>query len=90
MSNELQIYRKRLIPEECILLKDDIIVEQNEDYIAAVADKIVTLHVSDYDRVDAIISRKASRSASSTAMTVLCCTGTAILWNILPDRKIIP
>lgn len=33
MSNELQIYRKRLIPEECILLKDDIIVEQNEDYI---------------------------------------------------------
>ena len=29
----LQIYRKRLIPNECILLKDDIIVEQNEDYI---------------------------------------------------------
>ena len=28
MNNELQIYRKRLIPEECILLKDDIIVEQ--------------------------------------------------------------
>ena len=27
MSNELQIYRKRLIPEECILLKDDIIIE---------------------------------------------------------------
>ena len=33
MSNELQIYRKRLIPEECILLKDDIIVEQTEDHI---------------------------------------------------------
>lgn len=33
MNNELQIYRKRLIPEECILLKDDIIVEQNDDYI---------------------------------------------------------
>ena len=33
MSNELQIYRKRLIPEECILLKDDIIVEQTDDYI---------------------------------------------------------
>ncbi len=29
----LQIYRKRLIPAECILLKDDIIVEQNEDVI---------------------------------------------------------
>lgn len=29
----LQIYRRRYIPAECILLKDDIIVEQNEDYI---------------------------------------------------------
>ncbi len=29
----LQIYRKRLIPDECILLKDDIIVEQGEDRI---------------------------------------------------------
>ena len=29
----LQIYRKRLIPDECILLKDDIIMEQNEDII---------------------------------------------------------
>ena len=29
----LQIYRKRLIPDECILLKDDIIIEQNEDII---------------------------------------------------------
>ncbi len=29
----LQIYRKRLIPAECILLKDDIIVEQDEDFI---------------------------------------------------------
>ena len=33
MNNELQIYRKRLIPEECILLKDDIIIEQTEDHI---------------------------------------------------------
>lgn len=29
----LQIYRKRIIPDECILLKDDIIIEQNEDII---------------------------------------------------------
>lgn len=29
----LQLYRKRLIPNECILLKDDIIMEQNEDII---------------------------------------------------------
>jgi len=29
----LQLYRKRLIPAECILLKDDIIVEQNEEVI---------------------------------------------------------
>ncbi len=29
----LQIYRKRLIPDECILLKDDIIMEQNQDII---------------------------------------------------------
>lgn len=28
------------------------LTEQNEDYILAVADRIVTLHVSDYDRVD--------------------------------------
>lgn len=27
------LYRKRLIPEECILLKDDIILESNEDFI---------------------------------------------------------
>lgn len=31
--NDLQLYRKRYIPPECILLKDDVIVEQNEDYI---------------------------------------------------------
>lgn len=30
---ELQIYRKRLIPEECILLKDDIIVRSTDDVI---------------------------------------------------------
>ncbi|MCM1186201.1 MAG: DUF402 domain-containing protein [Lachnoclostridium sp.] len=29
----LQIYRKRIIPQECILLKDDIIVRQNEEVI---------------------------------------------------------
>lgn len=27
------IYRRRLIPAECILLKDDIIVEQNDEFI---------------------------------------------------------
>ncbi len=27
------IYRKRIIPPECILLKDDIIVEQNDEYV---------------------------------------------------------
>lgn len=29
----LQIYRKRMIPDETILLKDDIILEQTEDYL---------------------------------------------------------
>ena len=29
MSNEHQIYSKRLIQEECILINDDIIFEQN-------------------------------------------------------------
>lgn len=31
--NSLQIYRKRLIPAECILLKDDIIVESNSETV---------------------------------------------------------
>lgn len=31
--SDIQIYRKRLIPAECILLKDDVIVEQNDEYI---------------------------------------------------------
>ena len=31
--NDLLLYRKRLIPSECILLKDDIIVECNEDVV---------------------------------------------------------
>lgn len=31
---ELNLYRKRLIPEECVLLKDDIIVERNDEIIA--------------------------------------------------------
>lgn len=31
--NIVKLYRKRYIPEECILLKDDKIVEQNADYI---------------------------------------------------------
>jgi hypothetical protein len=29
----LHLYRKRYIPAECIPLKDDVIVEQNEDFI---------------------------------------------------------
>ncbi len=35
MENDknLLIYRKRYIPAECIPLKDDVIVERNEDYI---------------------------------------------------------
>lgn len=39
--NTLHIYRKRLIPAECILLKDDIIVERNENVIIT---KWNTLH----------------------------------------------
>lgn len=31
--NDLKIYRKRLIPDECILLKDDIVLEKTEDII---------------------------------------------------------
>lgn len=37
----LQLYRKRLIPAECILLKHDIIVESDEDVIVT---KWNTLH----------------------------------------------
>lgn len=32
-TQALQLYRKRYIPAECIPLKDDVIAEQNEDYI---------------------------------------------------------
>ena len=28
-----KLYRRRLIPAECILLKDDIILEQNDEII---------------------------------------------------------
>ncbi|MDE5825297.1 MAG: DUF402 domain-containing protein [Lachnospiraceae bacterium] len=31
--NDLKIYRKRMIPDECILLKDDIILDQTDDRI---------------------------------------------------------
>ncbi len=31
--SELQLYRRRLLPAECILLKDDVIVKQTEDLI---------------------------------------------------------
>ncbi len=31
--NDLKIYRKRLIPDECILLKDDIILNRTDDFI---------------------------------------------------------
>ncbi len=31
--NQISLYRRRLIPMECIPLKDDIILEANEDYI---------------------------------------------------------
>lgn len=37
----LHLYRKRLIPAECILLKDDVIVESDEDVIVT---KWNTLH----------------------------------------------
>lgn len=33
MTNTLQIYRKRIIPEQCILLKDDIVIAQNEEQV---------------------------------------------------------
>lgn len=39
--DSLKIYRKRLIPAECILLKDDIIVEANKECIIT---KWHTLH----------------------------------------------
>lgn len=32
-DKQLQLYRKRYIPAECIPLKEDVIVEQNEDFI---------------------------------------------------------
>lgn len=32
-DTELQLYRKRYIPAQCIPLKDDVIVEQTEDHI---------------------------------------------------------
>ncbi len=31
--DSLQIYRKRIIPQECILLKDDIVVRQTEECV---------------------------------------------------------
>ncbi|MDE7416801.1 MAG: DUF402 domain-containing protein [Lachnospiraceae bacterium] len=31
--NDLKIYRKRMIPDECILLKDDIILDQTDERI---------------------------------------------------------
>ena len=33
VMNNLTLYRKRLIPDECILLKDDIIVHADNDVI---------------------------------------------------------
>jgi len=33
MKKDLVIYRKRMIPEECVLLKDDEILEQTDDVI---------------------------------------------------------
>lgn len=32
-TNELKLYRKRLLPPECIWLKNDIIIKQNQDVI---------------------------------------------------------
>lgn len=29
----LQLYRKRIIPDQCILLKDDIVIEHDEEHI---------------------------------------------------------
>ncbi|MDL2301605.1 DUF402 domain-containing protein [Lachnospiraceae bacterium OttesenSCG-928-D06] len=45
--DQLKIYRKRFIPPECILLKDDIIVHQSEEHIVTKWDTLkpkVTLH----------------------------------------------
>lgn len=32
-KNDIKIYRRRIIPDECILLKDDIILEHTDDII---------------------------------------------------------
>lgn len=31
--SELQLYRRRLFPDECILLKDDVVVKQTEELV---------------------------------------------------------
>lgn len=31
--NDLKIYRKRMIPDECILLKDDVILDRTDEHI---------------------------------------------------------
>lgn len=31
--NHLKLYRRRFIPNECILLKNDVVVEQTEDFV---------------------------------------------------------
>jgi len=41
MANSLSLYRKRLIPSECIPLKDDVIVTSNDEVILT---KWKTLH----------------------------------------------
>lgn len=42
---DLKLYRKRIIPSECILLKDDIIVKQNDDVIITQWNTINPKHI---------------------------------------------
>ena len=71
------LYRKRLIPQECVLLKDDVILECSEDIILTKWCALKPKNICT-TAIPAIFRRKVSKSANSIPKIIRSFTGTAI------------
>lgn len=75
MTN-LSLYRRRIIPDECILLKDDIILSCDEEHIVTSWQTLRPKRIS-ITAAPAIFSRRALKSASSANNPESCSSGIA-------------
>ena len=78
------IYRRRLIPSECILLKDDIIVTQDSESIITTWNTLNPK--TEFNHGCSLYLLKEGIKISKMYRAAASCTGTATLWNTPGSR----